>query len=79
MFNPPIYPNPNSYEDVLQRMKRRMQENGVDDRLVAILQEVFEKELEHGVVLSRPDRGRLFREVSKNILTEVMSKVDGAK
>ena len=76
MFNPPeIYPNPGSYEDVLKRMTRRMQEQELDDQILKILQNAFEKELKHRIVLSRPDRKRLFLEVSKSILADVLEKM----
>ena len=80
MFNPPnIYPNPGSYDDVLKRMTRRMQQNGVDNQILEILQQAFEKELQHGIILSRPERNRLFQQVSKAILTDVLRKIDDVK
>ncbi len=79
MFDPLNYPNPGSYDDVLQRMTRRMQQNGVDNQIFEILRQVFEKELEHGIILSRPERARLFQQVSIAILTDVLGKIGGAK
>ncbi len=79
MFNPLDYPNPGSYDDVFQRMTRRMQQNGVDNQIFEILRQVFEKELEHGIILSRPERARLFQQISIAILTDVLGKIAGAK
>ena len=80
MFNPPnLYPNPSSYDDVLKRMTRRMQQNMVDNQISQILQQAFEKELQHGILLSRPERKRLFQQVSKAILTDVLGKIGDTK
>ena len=46
MFHSPdFYPNPGSYDDVLKRMTRRMQQHRVHNQIFEILQQVFEKEL----------------------------------
>jgi hypothetical protein len=73
-----FYPNSGSYDDLLKRMTRRMQQNKVDDQILEILQQVFEKELE-SIVLSRPDRIRLFQQVTKAILTDVLGKIGDIK
>ena len=79
MFNPPNS-FPGSYDDVLQRMTRRAQQNKVDTRILELLQQVFEIELgKENIVLSRPERVRLFQQVSKAILSDVLGKVDDAK
>jgi hypothetical protein len=81
MFNPPNpYQNSGSYLDLLKRMTQRVQQQKVDDRLLDILQQTFEKELDIGnIVLSRPERVRLFREVSKAILTNMLVKLGDKK
>jgi hypothetical protein len=81
MFNPPNpYQNSGSYIDLLKRMTQRVQQQKVDDRLLEILQQVFEKELETGnIVLSRSERVRLFRQVTKAILTNMLGKLDDKK
>ena len=81
MFNQPnSYPNSGSYDDLLKRMTRRVQQNKVDDQILEILQQVFEKEFgkEH-IVLSRPDRIRLFQQVAKAILNDVLGKIGDTK
>ena len=80
MFNPSnVYPNPGSYDDVLKRMTRRMKENGVDRRIFELLQQAFEKEVEHGIILSRPERTRLFQQVSIAMLSDVLGKFGRTK
>ena len=81
MFNPPSsYPNSGSYVDILKRMIQRVQHNKVDDQILEILQKVFEKELgKENIVLSRSERVRLYQQVTKTILTDVLGKIDDAK
>jgi 16S rRNA A1518/A1519 N6-dimethyltransferase RsmA/KsgA/DIM1 with predicted DNA glycosylase/AP lyase activity len=77
MFNPPnFYPNPSSYADVLKLMTRHVQENKADEQLLEILKQIFEKELStSNIRLSRPDRTRLFQQVSTAILKDVLGKL----
>jgi hypothetical protein len=71
-----FYPSSGSYDDLLKRMTQRVQQHKVDDQIVEILQQVFEKEFnKESVVLSRPDRVRLFQQISKAILTEAFGKI----
>lgn len=81
MFNPPNpYQNSGSYIDLLKRMTQRMQQQKVDDQLLEILQQAFEKELDlRNIVLSRPERVRLFRQITKTILTDMLGKLDDIK
>jgi len=73
MFN---QPNSGSYDDLLKRMTQRVQQHKVDDQIVEILQQAFEKEFnQESVVLSRPDRVRLFQQVTKAILADVLGKI----
>ncbi|MCB0196158.1 MAG: hypothetical protein KDJ65_29675 [Anaerolineae bacterium] len=78
MDNPPnFYQNPGSYDDILKQMTQRMQQKQVDNQIVTMLQQAFEKELTQGnLVLSRSERGRLFQQVSKTILRNVIRKID---
>ena len=78
MFN--SYQYSGSYDDLLNLMTRRAQQNEVDNQILQILQQFFEKELgkEH-MVLSRPERVRLFQQVTKAILADVLGKIDSTK
>jgi len=77
MLNQPdSYPSPGSYDDLLERVTRRVQQNKVDDQILGILQQVFEKEFgKERVVLARPDRIRLFQQVAKAVLNDVLGKI----
>jgi hypothetical protein len=81
MLNPPnSYPNPGSYVDLLKRITQRVQQAKVDNQILEIVQQVVEKELDQQkIVLSRPERVRLFRQVTKTVLTELLAKLDGEK
>ena len=81
MFNPPdSFPNSDSYDDLLKRMTRRVQANKVDDQILEMLQQVFERELgKENVTLSRPERIRLFQQVTESIWTVVRGKIGGAE
>ncbi|MCG2786204.1 MAG: hypothetical protein L6461_13985 [Anaerolineae bacterium] len=81
MFNSPNpYQNSGSYIDLLKRMTQRMQQQKVDDQLLEILQQAFEKELNaENIILSRPERARLFRQVTKAIWTDMLGKFDDKK
>jgi len=78
MFN--SYQHSGSYDDLLKLMNRHAQQNEIDNQILEILKQFFEKELgKENRPLSRPERTRLFQEVTKAILTDVLAKVDGAK
>jgi len=79
MFNPPnSFHGSDSYEELLKRMTQHARENQIDAQILEILKNTFEKELgEVDVMLSRPERVRLFRQVSKAILDDVTKKLGG--
>ena len=81
MFNPPeSFHGSGSYKGLFERMTRRVRENQIDAQIIEILTQTFEKELaEVDVMLSRPERVRLFRQVSQVILDEVAAKINGEK
>ncbi len=81
MSNPPnSYPGSGSYDDVLKRMTRRMQQNKVDNQIFEILRQAFEEELSTGrIMLSRPERIRLLQQVANAILTDVLGRIDDTK
>ncbi|MEI7844621.1 MAG: hypothetical protein WCK35_02345 [Chloroflexota bacterium] len=82
IINPPqnSFQNSGSYHDLLNRMTYQVQENKVYDQILIILQQVFEKELgKENIVLSRHERTRLFQQISKVILTDMLGKIDNPK
>ena len=81
MFNPPnSYPNPSSYFDLLKRITQLVQEKKVDQQILQIVQQVFEKELNGAnVVLTRPEKTRLLQQVTRTVLTEAIAKISDIK
>lgn len=73
----------NSYDDLLKRLTRRMQETEVADQLFEILRQAYERELNKvnqvGLALSRPQRGRLLQQVAQAVLADVQTKIDGVQ
>jgi hypothetical protein len=80
MLNPPNFHSGSGSDiDLLRRMTRRVRQKKVDDQILAIMQQVFETELNvESVVLSRPERVRLFRQITKTVLTEILEKINDA-
>jgi hypothetical protein len=78
MFN--SYQYSDSYDDLLKLMIRHAQQNEVDNQIFEILKQFFEKELgKENRPFSRSERMRLFQQVTKAILNDVLGKIDGAK
>jgi hypothetical protein len=78
MFN--SYQFSDSYDDLLKLMIRHAQQDELDSRILDILKHFFEKELgRENRAFSRPERNRLFLEVTKAVLTDVLGKIDGVK
>ncbi|NOT06250.1 MAG: hypothetical protein HOP27_16785 [Anaerolineales bacterium] len=81
MFNPPnSYPNSGSYFDLLKRITQLVQKKKVDQQILQIVQQAFEKELSsENVVLSRPEKTRLLQQVTRAVLTEAITKISDIK
>ena len=81
MSNPPnSYPDPSSYLDLLKRITQQLQQKKVDEQILQIVQQAFEEVLDRThIILSRPERVRLYQEVAKSILTVTLEKIDSAK
>jgi hypothetical protein len=77
MFNSPnSLPDFGSYEDIQKRMIQRVREANLDERILDILRTKYEEELaQRNIMLSRPERNRLFRDVAKAVLEDVLAKL----
>ena len=61
-------------------MTQHVQQKKVDTQMLAILQQAFEQELDkENLMLSRPERTRLFQQITKTVLTDILQKVCGTK
>ena len=78
MFN--SYQYSDSYDDLLKLMIQHAQQNEIDNQIIEILKQFFEKELgKENRPFSRPERTRLFQQVTKAILTDVLGKIGDTK
>ncbi len=68
---------PGPYQGLLMRLTRNVRDSGLEGDILKLAQETFEKKLgaEH-LVLSKPERVRLFRQVTKTILTEILAGLE---
>jgi hypothetical protein len=70
-----------SYDDLLKRLTRRMQETAVADQMFEIVRQAYDRELNNtnlvSLPLSRPQRVRLLQQVTAAVLADVQQKVDG--
>ena len=68
--------SPNSYTDLRTRLRKKMQQDGmVKEKIRVALSETYEQALNNTqVVLSRPERTRLFRQLTEDILTELINE-----
>lgn len=74
MLNP--YQYSGSYEDLLTRATRHAKQDEIDNQIVEILKQFLEKELDkEDRMFSRPERLRLFQDVSKAIMVDVLEKI----
>jgi len=77
---------PNSYSDaditfnLVKRITQRLQQGGVENQILEILQQAVEKEFDKNhILLSRPEKIRLNRLVTKAVLTDMLAKIEREK
>jgi hypothetical protein len=69
-------PIPGSYHNLKERMYKKVLAK-VNDHISVILQTAYENALnEENVVLSRPERKRLFSQILKMVMEEMLKKLD---
>ena len=77
MFNPPnSLPDFGSYEDLLKKITQRFLGAHLDEQIMGIFQAKYEEELnQRNIHLSRPERNRLYKQVVKAVLNDMISKL----
>ena len=66
-----------SYVNLKQRMLKNVQAANVNDQIFQVVQNAFENALQkENIVLSRPERKRLFAQILKSVLEEMVRKLD---
>ena len=74
---PEPQPESNSYHNLKTRMVQKVQAAGIDDQIFLIVQKAYEEALEQEtIILSRPERNRLFSQVLKLVLEDMNKKLD---
>jgi hypothetical protein len=68
---------PGSYVDLRKRMLQHVQDMNVDDQIFEVLKNAYERALgQENVVLSRPERNRMFSQIMKTVLEDMLRKLD---
>lgn len=76
----PFNPDPeslSSYVNLKKRMLQHVKSSKIDDQIFQVVQNSFEEALRHeNVVLSRLERTRLFSQILKAVLEDMVKKLD---
>jgi len=76
-FGPQQEPGLSSYVNLKKRMLQNVQAANVNDQIFQVVQNAFENALQkENIVLSRPERKRLFAQILKSVLEEMIKKLD---
>ena len=81
MLNPPDSDqNAGSYVDLLKRMTQRVQQKKVDDQILEIVRQAFKAALDtENILLTKPEKVRLLRQVTTAVLTDMLEKTGSGK
>jgi hypothetical protein len=67
---------PGSYHNLKERMYKKVSAN-VNEQISYLLQNAYENALaDESIVLSRPERQRLFSQISKLVLEDIIKRAD---
>ena len=76
-FGPQQDPGLYSYVNLQSRMLKNVQAARVDDQIFRAVQKAFEDALKHEVVvLSSPEKKRMLAQIMKQVLTDMLSRLD---
>jgi hypothetical protein len=78
-FGPQREPGLPSYVDLKKRITQKVQSTDVNDQIFQAVQNAFENVMasEHPrVLLSRPERKRLFSQILRSVLEDMIRKLD---
>jgi hypothetical protein len=69
-------PNLSSYVNLKKRMLQRVQDSKVNDQIFEVVRKAFEAALDQeNVLLSRPERMRLFSQILLSVLEDMVRKL----
>lgn len=76
-FGPQQEPGLSSYVNLKKRMQQNVQASRVNDRIFQVVQDAFENALnKENIILSRPERKRLFAQILRAVLEDMIRKLD---
>lgn len=78
-FGPQREPGLSSYINLKQRMLQKMQSTNVNDQIFQVVQNAFEQAMNtENILLSRPERKKLFSQILRSVLEEMVQKIDNS-
>lgn len=71
-------PGLSSYVDLKKKITKKVQSTSVNDQIFQVVKNAFENAMgsEYPTLLSRPERQRLFSQVLKSVLEDMVRKLD---
>ena len=68
---------PGSYTDLEKRVLQYVQQQQVNDEIFRVVQNAYEQALsKENIVLGRPERTRLFSQILKSVLEDMLKKLE---
>ena len=78
-FGPQQDPGLSSYANLQKRMLQNIRASKINDQIFLVVQNAFENALQkENVVLSRPERKRLFSQILKSVLQDMVNKLENS-
>jgi hypothetical protein len=76
-FGPQEDPGLYAYANLQKRMLKSIQAARVNDQIFNVIQKTFEDALRHeNMVLSGPEKKRMLAQIMKQVLSDMLSKLD---
>ncbi len=76
-FGPQEDPGLYAYATLQKRMLKNVQDARINDQIFNVVQKTFEKALiGENIVLSAPEKKRMLAQIMKQVLTDMLSKMD---
>lgn len=72
-------PDPGPYTNLKERIFQQVKAAGINDRIFESVKKAYEEALaRENVILSRPERKRLLSQVLKQVLEDMLNRLDGS-
>ena len=73
-----LQPDSSSYTNLKEKVFQNVQAVGINDRIFEIVKKAYEEAVaKENIVLSRPERKRLLAQALKQVLEDMLNKLDG--